>query len=83
METRTFVEGFHTFWCGVEEEKAGVFACDVTFVTNSFNGPPRIMRFKLNGFFARAEVALGVSERYGRNMIRRHGDVVAYLAAKE
>lgn len=83
MEKRTFAEGLYAFWCDVTEEKPGMFVCAITFARNLFSGSLETTNLKLDGCFASAEIAMGVGESHGRNMIRKHGDVVEYLANKE
>lgn len=83
METRTFAEGPYAFWCRVKEENPGAFVCVITFARHLLTGSLQTKNFKLDGVFANAEMAMGVGEHYGRSMIRKHGDVVEYLANKE
>ena len=83
MEKRNFAEGRYAFWCDVVEEAPGMFVCAITFAHNLLSGSFQTKNFKLNVAFATAEMAMGVGEHYGRSMIRKHGDVVEYLADKE
>lgn len=81
--TKTFVEGLYVFWCDVEEDSPGIFVCAITFASSPFGGPLRTKIFKVDGTFPSVESAMGAGERQGSRMIRKHGDVVGYLAAKE
>jgi hypothetical protein len=81
--TKTFAEDLYLFWCDVKEDGPGVFVCAITFASSPFGGPFETTIFKVDGTFSSAESAMGAGERQGRKMIRKHGDVIRYLATKE
>jgi hypothetical protein len=78
--TKTFSEGWYFYWCDVREVSAGVFSCAITFTSDRNNGPLKTTKINMDGAFASAELAMGSGERYGRSLIRKHGDIVHYLA---
>lgn len=75
-----FREGMHSYLCHVVETPAGVFSCAVIF-RSDLGRDPATTNLRLNAVFRNAEIAMGVGENYGRALIRKHGDVVRYLAS--
>lgn len=80
--TKTFSGCSYFYWCTVSEPQPGVFNCAVAFAVDRNSKAFRTIDLKLDGAFASADLAMGVGERYGRSMIKRHGDVARYLASQ-
>jgi hypothetical protein len=78
--SKTFSEGLYLYWCDIREDAPGMFTCTVNFANTPGELPLVTKQFKMNGAFATTEAAMGAGERYGRAVIRKHGDVVHYLA---
>ena len=78
--TKIFSEGSYFYWCNVSEVQPGLFSCSIAFAIHPNSKSFKMGDLRLNGAFASADTAMGVGERYGRSMIREHGDVAQYLA---
>lgn len=74
-----FREGMHSFLCHVVEAPLGVFSCVLTF-RGDLGHDIATTNLKLKGVFHNADLAMGSGENYARALIRKHGDMVQYLA---